>query len=87
MSLTPFSIIKLSQQSGVICGHNQSVRIWKEGTISVQQTYSNSVFFSLLWALCRAALISSFILSAFRHLWWRASIFLCSGSALRSLDT
>lgn len=58
----------------------RDLNLWKT-------TYSSSDFFSLLWALCKAALMSSFILSAFRHLWWRASIFLSSGSALRSLHT
>lgn len=50
-------------------------------------TYSISIFFSLFWVLCKVRLMSSFILSASRHLWWRASIFLNSGSALPSLYT
>lgn len=49
--------------------------------------YSMSIFFSFFWVFCRVRLMSSFILSAFRHLWWRASIFLNSGSALPSLYT
>lgn len=59
----------------------------EEGTNNARCTYSISIFFSLFWVLCRVRLISSFIRSALRHLWWRASNFRSSGSALPSLYT
>lgn len=59
----------------------------EEATNNAQCTYSISIFFSLFWVLCRVRLISSFIRSALRHLWWRASNFWSSGSALPSLYT